>query len=561
VHRYVSQAPIASRYPHALNQCWKSAFSQMHGSVHIWLWLEDKTGRSAEAPGPDGDGDGDRAAIRVVGFGNYFKCPLIIEWMERYCTAVTHVLKEFPGLCHLSQSIVCPTCIMSQHDDDDCGEFSYSELLSQLDAADSSGGPRHGHECCGHDEVRFEDQKAMCKKRQCMIPFELLVSKPLAPKPQTQAQSKTPPETAEVQMQRRLEYLTNEIIRLSAVPSAGCEKAVATVALAFITTQERDFMRSWVPPGRGTGDSAGGDIDISSIDILNTPPFLAPVVLHMASGAFVRIPDTADGTTATVVLSCAHFCINTTTKVFPRQTYAGYHPVFLVGDTENWLYLAEVVTLGSLFCNNGKSGDDLASSQMESKPTQFNCSACLTLNSVDKICCANCGIRKPGEGFWDVSALALTYAIRPAPLGVVGRSIALEPTGYAALTPASPALDVCTELPTREQSLRLMGLSGLSSLSCDWGRVVQIINGLLLVNHVYNEYGASGGPVLDRLGRLVGVLSCVHPDEKAKAFIEPAGKFVKLLQKHTFQHNRHDPQTCNYCQQHPLVKNKFCFNI
>ena len=197
---------------------------------------------------------------------------------------------------------------------------------------------------------------------------------------------------------------------------------------------------------------------------------------------------------------------------------------------------------------------------MESKPTEFNCTACLNLNSVDCSCCRVCGTRKPGEGFWDVSALALTYAIRPTPLDITGKMIPIEPLGYADMAHSS-SFEVCTELPTREQSLRLMGLSGMSSLSCDWGRVVQNINGLLLVNHVYNEYGASGGPVLDRLGRIVGVLSCVHPDEKSKAFIEPIAKFVKLLQKHDFKGNRHNSHTCRYCQLHPRIKTKFCFSV
>lgn len=180
----------------------------------------------------------------------------------------------------------------------------------------------------------------------------------------------------------------------------------------------------------------------------------------------------------------------------------------------------------------------------------------MTENSVSNRYCSRCKLRKPGEGFWDVSALALTYSIMPTQRLSMDNCVRIEPVGFANFTNLK-AYDVCSEMPTREQSLRLLGLSGLSSLSSDFGRVVQIIHGLLLVN-VYNENGASGGPVLDRLGRLVGVLSCANPDEAGIAYIEPIQKFVKLLQMHTFTENRHDPAKCNFCELHPLVKEKFC---
>ena len=225
-------------------------------------------------------------------------------------------------------------------------------------------------------------------------------------------------------------------------------------------------------------------------------------------------------------------------------------------DTENWLYMADLITIGTAFASRD-AGEQLMSSQREGRPTLFNCSACLQENSVANHYCSSCGLVKPGEGFWDVSALALKYAIIPTPRLSKDNSVRIEPIGLADVS-NHPSYDVCPELPTREQSLRLLGLSGLSSLSSDFGRVMQIMNGLLLVN-VYNDNGASGGPVLDRLGRLVGVLSCVNPNESAKAYIEPITKFVELLQKHTFIENIHDPQYCNICEAHPLLKNKFCW--
>lgn len=201
--------------------------------------------------------------------------------------------------------------------------------------------------------------------------------------------------------------------------------------------------------------------------------------------------------------------------------------------------------------------DLLSSSQLNSKPTVYNCQRCLVENHVDNRQCSHCEQRRLGEGFWDVSALSATYKISPTPRLNRENTITIEPLGFADLN-GQHAYEVCPEMPTREQSLRLLGLSGLSSLSSDFGRVIQIMNGLLLVN-VYNDNGASGGPVLDRLGRLAGVMSCVNPDETGKAYIEPIGNFTSLLQSHYFFNNRHDPLTCSFCVEQPLVRDKFCW--
>lgn len=305
-YNYVKERPIASRHPNALNQCWKSAFSQKHGAVHIWLWLEDKVVATL-----DEFGRADRATIRVVAFGNFFGAKSIVGWLDKYCTAVIHVLKDFPGLCHLSQAIVCPTCIMSQHDEDDCGEFSYTELLNELE----DNHPKAEGCCTDFDDIRFEHKQAMCDKRQCMIPFELLVSNPHKGSTSNKSIS------AEHQMERRLEYLTNEIIRLSSVPSATCEKAVASVAVAYIAKEDMEYIKQWILSGRENAN------DLS----MSTSPVFTAYPKRLATGAFTRIPDTNGGPPATVVLSCAHFCIGDKDKSFPIEEIPGFESVFLVG--------------------------------------------------------------------------------------------------------------------------------------------------------------------------------------------------------------------------------------
>ena len=314
-YNYVKERPTASRYANALNQCWKSAFSQKHGAVHIWLWLEDNAGTTI-----DEFGRADRATIRVVAFGNFFGAKSIVAWLDKYCTAVIHVLKDFPGLCHLSQTVVCPTCIMSQHDEDDCGEFSYTELLNELE--DTHGGAKTDGCCTDFDDIRFEHKQAMCEKRQCMIPFELLVSNP------HKGATSNENISVEHQMERRLEYLTNEIIRLSSVPSANCEKAVASVAVAYIAKEDMKYIKKWILSGTENA------IDLS----MSSSPVFAAYPKRLATGAFTRIPGINGRPSATVVLSCAHFCIDDKNKSFPIEEIAGFESVFLVGGKLVLLY-------------------------------------------------------------------------------------------------------------------------------------------------------------------------------------------------------------------------------
>lgn len=316
-YQYVKEKPMASRHPGALNQCWKSAFSQKHGNVHIWLWLDDRTNSDYNLR------EGDRATIRIVGFGNFSGAKGIVEWLDKYCTAVAHVLKEFPGLCHLSQSIICPTCIMSQHDEGDCGEFSCEELYNILDESYFENSHTGKNDCCS-DETRFEHKQAMCARRQCMIPFELLVVNP--------HQNPDSKNSSQHQMERRIEYLMNEIVRLSSVPSSSCEKSVASVAVAYIPTTDMQHIKSWVASG----------IDNSADLSLVANPVSNAYLKTLGTGAFTRIAESKRGSAFTIVLSCAHFCINEDTKSFPIEEIPGYDAIFLVGGNVFILILLQV---------------------------------------------------------------------------------------------------------------------------------------------------------------------------------------------------------------------------
>jgi hypothetical protein len=100
-----------------------------------------------------------------------------------------------------------------------------------------------------------------------------------------------------------------------------------------------------------------------------------------------------------------------------------------------------------------------------------------------------------------------------------------------------------------EQSLRLIGYQHMMSLSVTWGRVVQAnANGLVMVN-LYGDSGTSGGAIIDRDGKLIGILS-MSITGKHVAYIEPVGPITRVLAKHHFigkQKQLHFKEKCDYC--------------
>ena len=317
--RFVKRSPIASNSFESGNRLWKSAFSQKHGGIQIWLWLEDFTDSSmSDKAGVEGAGR--RAVIRIAGFGSIFKHKAIATLLEKYGDAVSHVLKEFPGLCHLSQTVVCPMCMMAQHEDEDCGEFQHFELQKQLEtiSLEDSHYLQSTVDSATLGKIRrFE----LCPLRQCNVPIEYLLDcSEVEDSSSIQEKGRLHDSQALVkQMDQSLNYLMSEIIRLSAVPSVKVEKSFASVAIAIVNSAEMKRFRDWV-----------SSPDRSIVD----PPNVQTRITNFASGSFCKIPSTFPKEEATVVLSCAHFCINTDNKEYPKRDSIpdfGQEIVYLVG--------------------------------------------------------------------------------------------------------------------------------------------------------------------------------------------------------------------------------------
>ena len=84
--------------------------------------------------------------------------------------------------------------------------------------------------------------------------------------------------------------------------------------------------------------------------------------------------------------------------------------------------------------------------------------------------------------------------------------------------------------PQVEQSLRLLSFQRMASLSICWGRVIQkSAEGMLLVN-IYGDSGSSGGALVDREGKLVGVLS-MSTLGKQVAYVEPVVPIMRVVRQ------------------------------
>lgn len=537
------------------NQCWRTAFSQMHGPIQIWLWLEEGASSSAASHSARGA----VGVLRICGFGSFFRAQEIIQLLDKYSAAATSVLNDFPGLCTAAQTVMCPMCIMSQIEDGECGEFLYSDVLDEFNGPARSP---FGHHASDHpqgdrsNKVFNESRCMLCQQRMCSIPFELLVdTSHLGDEIKDRVgdtyrgrrdASANDDIIANQQMiikrmERSLHYLMSEVIRLSAVPSQSLEKSFASIALCAVST-----------------------LDMQNIK-LDTP---CPIQIHlnsMASGCYVWIPTNGGHEKSLAVMSCAHFCVDKATHAIRSKTlHADFKLIYLVGDTNNWLYIAEMMALGTAM--------DKPHALHATEQQSYFCRTCMSENPKQQTNCFNCGQPKPSRAMWDVSAMSLTHAIQPIPrlnpysvfrVNVLGPAFGPSEPPSTTASESSESLGSNVELkyhkevispctaylgvPALEQSVRLFGLSGLHSLSIDWGRVVQIVGGLILVS-VYSDSGASGGPLFDVQGRLLGVLSVSHANAMvSKAFVEPVGDFLRILEKHEFRGHRHDPRQCRYC--------------
>jgi hypothetical protein len=84
----------------------------------------------------------------------------------------------------------------------------------------------------------------------------------------------------------------------------------------------------------------------------------------------------------------------------------------------------------------------------------------------------------------------------------------------------------------QNQVVCLMGYPQGESLSIDWGRVEKSDSSEILVN-VISESGSSGGPLFDRDGKVLGLLSRSFDHDKYSS-VEPLRGIVGILRRQFF---------------------------
>jgi hypothetical protein len=333
--------------------CWKHAFHQgFHEAscdvIDVWVWLDTEVNQ-----------------IRLVGFGNIFMSQEIIKRLDKYSQAISDILATFPvsfhshvaphfsfsslfcvcfswqGLCNMGEVVICPVCIMHQRSIPQCGSFTSDEILSlkktlkhleyhhnpatPTPASDLDLGPApHSKsrtrsrsvdsECSetqnpdhSGDLLTWRHMKLTCHKHLCGVDSNLLVTIPQALYVQ---------KNFDQHSEFTIEFLMEELVRLTSVPSSTLENCVCKVGHAISLSSNFDKCVKSIQDYYSNGTVPKED-SLSLFASIN----------DQASGVFVSLPSTHPteaNTSIKVVLGCEHV-------MHKKRESPGCSDYFLVG--------------------------------------------------------------------------------------------------------------------------------------------------------------------------------------------------------------------------------------
>jgi hypothetical protein len=229
---------------------------------------------------------------------------------------------------------VCPVCTMHQRSPDQCGSFSADDILqlkktlkqmehkllqhqshphsapapkrmrsTSVDSECSDDAPYTDHT---QDLLSWRGLKRVCRKNLCGVDSNLLVAVPK-------------PLYTETSLSRRseftIEFLMEELVRLSSVPSSAVENCVCKVGHSFsLSSNVADCLRA-IQEAQSTGRLTA-----------ETPPLYANIT-DQASAVYVSIPSPDLGSANSplkVVLSCEHM-------IHKDKVACGCSDYFLIG--------------------------------------------------------------------------------------------------------------------------------------------------------------------------------------------------------------------------------------
>jgi Trypsin-like peptidase domain len=180
-------------------------------------------------------------------------------------------------------------------------------------------------------------------------------------------------------------------------------------------------------------------------------------------------------------------------------TYATYVMILCPAcvDENRWIYMAQLVLKGSDYSSNGKRWDIMA----------------LEISSHINI---------------------LTLLPIPSELNVVfecsySDDLSVKSSHHLVHAQVKPT-GLTSSAVAENQMVCLMGYPGFKALNVKWGRVDTFNYDEILVN-IFSDFGSSGGPLFDREGRVVGVLSISY-NTRSFSCVTPLRDIVSLIRRY-----------------------------
>lgn len=437
---------------------------------------------------------------------------------------------------HIQCFVTCPECLQSNRHsvlDSTCGQFSFEEIQLwekeyhlQPGAAPDKSSAEYFY--------NLSKRRVLCPKRRCAVRPELLLKIPKAVL-RCIEQSK--------QFTQGSRFLCDEVIR------SGMQRVSSAAVKVMVATIVEDHLSAL----------CGSSVDGKGTNRLTVTP------QAVCSGVVCSIPIASDDSEASpkgnshgtccsnslegiFVITCEHAFTEPSLDSAQIYSYrdkysqAGLALVFLVGDENHWLYMADLVYKGSAHPKRDRRFHDYAVLKLlcpikaaEIKPFDpsalsfVDIDAFHTTHSVDL-----------SKLVYETESVPEKQIVLPAlsnPAVAVNKRAPLRRLRhpqYTSYTAPLSATALSTQSLFSDQYVYLLSYPHNKSLSVDFGHILQHDpkdEDILL--EVLSDSGSSGGPLIDVYGRVVGVLSRSYNTIKY-SYVQPIRELPAILSAHRY---------------------------
>lgn len=318
---------------------WKSSFLQTFasrkGEVSVWVWIEKEIERETNVSKQEhSTSNHDRVdntqmvqthgTIRISVMGNVLLCQDLVKKLEFYSDIVWEMLNPHRALCHVSQAVVCPTCSIKERSFKNCGEFSPEDILTLNEELSEISRKKAAHiPSTSTSQIDSFEWTARCRRRcsrhACSVDPEHLTVIP------TNLIEDSLHRTDLDRAQSTINFLQEEIIRLSSKPTAAIMNSVCKVGVGFC-------MKKYLEEARQSIANGSGEVSGLNLAFPSNPLLATGVVLNIQS-ADSPLGNDADNLLGddNFVVTCEHFIGDPVTKVSFLINNRGLEPVFLIG--------------------------------------------------------------------------------------------------------------------------------------------------------------------------------------------------------------------------------------